>query len=98
MKTLLLVLALGVLAVQTEPFPHMPCIGALKAMAQESQLPKDVWCQRAVPDMPKKAVACACHQHDCTDPDPDHVSAHTDPKCGKYCDVHGCKCGQMDCP
>lgn len=79
----------------------LPCVGALhaKAMsAQEHKTPEGEWCQRPADRMSKKAHACACHQHNCLDPDPNHVSAHVDAKCLNYCTVSQCRCGVMDCP
>ena len=78
-----------------------PCVGAMHAKmmaAQERQTPDGEWYQRPVPDMPKKAHACACHEHNCSDPDPDHVSAHTDSQCLNFCTVAKCSCERMDCP
>ncbi len=74
------------------------CIGALHAQAQERQTPPGEWCQRQARNMSKKAHACSCHQHSCTDEDPNHVSAHTDNKCLNYCHQHQCRCLQDDCP
>lgn len=104
MKTLVLVLVLGALAVMSPEPPalgSMPCMGAIhaKAMAaQERKTPEGEWCQRPDPQMGRKAHACACHQHDCSDPDPSHVSAHTDAQCLNFCTVSQCKCGVHDCP
>lgn len=78
-----------------------PCVGAVHAQlmaAQERKTPDGEWCQRPQPDMSKKAHACKCHEHDCSDPDPNHVSAHVDAECLNYCNVSGCRCGVHDCP
>lgn len=82
----------------------MMCPGAALAVVhatamklQERSTPDGEWCQRAAPRMPKEAHACECHKHDCTDPDPDHVSAHVDAKCLNYCTVAKCECAAMDC-
>jgi hypothetical protein len=64
---------------------------------RERDVPDGHWCQRA-PVHDQRAHACACHQHNCLDPDPGHVSAHTDPKCKVYCHVNHCRCERMDCP
>ena len=97
MKSLLLaVFVLGSLG----PTPQF-CMGAqmavVMAAAQERHTPDGEWCQRP-PVQSKKAHACMCHQHNCSDPDPDHVSAHTDGMCLNYCTVKNCKCAAMDCP
>jgi hypothetical protein len=100
MKTIFF-LAVLALAAQTTKSTHVPCVGAMKAMAvmaQEQRTPPGEWCQRPAPDMSKKAHACACHQHSCSDPDPDHVSAHVDANCKNYCYVDGCRCERDDCP
>lgn len=65
---------------------------------REREVPDGHWCQRAQPRMDRKAHACSCHQHDCGDPDPNHVSAHTDPKCLDFCKQKKCFCERMDCP
>lgn len=65
--------------------------------AQEQHTPPGDWCQRP-PIQSQHAHECACHQHDCSDPDPDHVSAHHDTACKNYCNVHSCMCAKMDCP
>lgn len=79
-----------------------PCAGAklamVSAMAQERSTPPGEWCQREVKPMPAKAHACACHEHDCSDPDPNHVSAHVDPECLNFCTTSRCFCERMDCP
>lgn len=105
MKTILLVLALGFLAVQAPDVQFkpdaMPCMGALRAKvmaAQERSTPPGEWCQRPQPEMSKKAHSCACHQHDCSDPDPSHVSAHTDSACLNFCTTANCRCAVHDCP
>lgn len=82
--------------------PPMLCIGALHAIVmasgkQERATPKGEWCQRPEAGMPKEAHACGCHKQDCTDGDPNHVSAHTDAMCLNYCTVAQCACGTMDC-
>jgi hypothetical protein len=94
-------LSLLVAALQLPASLSMPCMGALHAQAvaaQERKTPDGEWCQRPLPEMSKKAHACACHQHDCSDPDPNHVSAHTDAKCLNYCTVANCRCERTDCP
>lgn len=106
MKLSVLVLAALLLGQVVEPRPNsmMPCMGALHAQAlaaqaaPERKTPPGEWCQRPLPEMSKKAHACACHQHDCTDPDPNHVSAHTDSKCLNYCTQSQCRCERTDCP
>jgi hypothetical protein len=76
----------------------MLCMGAVHAAAaQERSTPPGEWCQRP-PVRSTKAHACACHQHDCTDPDPNHVSAHVDAACLNFCTVSQCQCAHMDCP
>lgn len=101
-----LTLGLALVSLSVGPSIHVPamCQGAQLAVVmeaaaklQESKLPKDQWCQRPAPGMSNKAHLCFCHQADCTDPDPDHLPAHTDPQCKKYCDVSGCRCTTMDC-
>jgi hypothetical protein len=104
MKFSVLALGLLVAALQMPASLSMPCMGALHAQAIAAQAaperttPLGEWCQRPVPQMSKKAHACTCHQHNCTDPDPSHVSAHTDPKCLNYCTQANCRCERMDCP
>lgn len=104
MKTLLLIASALLVAAQLPCVPSPFCTGALHAQAvaaqaaPERKTPPGEWCQRPLPQMSKKAHACACHQHDCTDPDPNHVSAHTDAKCLNYCTQAQCKCERMDCP
>jgi hypothetical protein len=77
------------------------CVGAQLAVVraiQEKHTPPGEWCQRPTTPMPAKAHACTCHQHDCSDPDPLHVSAHTDTQCLNYCTVQQCNCAMNDCP
>jgi hypothetical protein len=94
---------LGVIAIQ-DPTSRMPCAGALHAaavaaaQAPERKTPDGEWCQRETPQMNAKAHACRCHQHDCEDPDPTHVSAHIDSHCLNYCTVSQCRCATQDCP
>jgi hypothetical protein len=97
MRTALLALVmLGAIG----PTPQM-CMGAqmavVMAAAQETTLPADEWCQRA-PVRSTKAHACACHQASCSDPDPEHLPAHTDAKCLSYCRTTSCQCPKADCP
>lgn len=101
MKFLILAALLLAPLIEWRPDSMMPCMGALHAQAitaQEHKTPDGEWCQRPLPQMSKKAHACACHQHDCTDPDPNHVSAHTDAKCLNYCTQAQCRCERTDCP
>jgi len=65
---------------------------------RERSTPPGHWCQRAAPRMDQQAHACKCHQHNCTDPDPNHVSAHTDGECKNFCHQQACKCERQDCP
>ncbi len=97
MKTALLALfVVGSLG----PTPQF-CMGAqmavVMAAAQEQHTPAGEWCQRP-PVQSKKGHACACHQTDCNDPDPNHVPAHTDAHCLNYCTVSQCRCQKDDCP
>jgi len=86
------------------PTLRVPCMGAvhaaavLAAQAPERKTPAGEWCQRQEPQMSRRAHACECHTHDCSDPDPAHVSAHTDAQCLNYCTVSQCRCGVQDCP
>ena len=67
------------------------------AVTQERHTPDGEWCQRPTNPMPRKAHACKCHKHDCGDPDPHHLSAHTDPHCLNFCTVANCRCSEQDC-
>lgn len=100
-----LIVALFVLG-SLGPTPQF-CAGAQMATVMAAQLqeptnperhtPAGEWCQRP-PVQSNKAHACACHQTDCNDADPNHVPAHTDPKCLNYCTQSQCKCSVNDCP
>ena len=72
-------------------------LGMIAQAAQERQLPPGEWCQRPPVTSPK-AHPCTCHQHDCSDPDPTHVSAHVDQACQSFCHVDQCLCAKQDCP
>lgn len=65
--------------------------------APERHTPPGEWCQRP-PLQSQAAHACTCQKQDCTDADPQHVSAHVDPMCQNYCHIDACRCEQMDCP
>lgn len=104
-KYLVLALLVTGHTVGTFQLPTM-CVGAqlavvmatsAKLTAQERSTPPGEWCQRPTTRMSNKAHPCACHQHDCTDEDPDHLSAHTDSACLNYCNVKDCRCAVMDC-
>jgi hypothetical protein len=105
MKWLLVVLLVTVSTPGLEKGLGMMCPGAALAvvhatafkLSQERSTPPGEWCQRPEQRMPRGAHACDCHKHDCTDPDPDHVSAHTDPMCLNYCTTANCACAHMDC-
>lgn len=106
MTRLWLALTIVVLAAHglERPPPPMLCMGAQLAIVlntaaklQERHTPPGEWCQRPAPTMSKKAHPCDCHKHDCEDPDPDHLSAHTDPKCDNYCNTKDCRCAVHDC-
>lgn len=85
--------------------PPMLCMGAQLAIVHqtafklqgERHTPPGEWCQRPAPTMSKKAHPCDCHKHDCDDPDPNHLSAHTDPKCENFCNTKDCRCAVHDC-
>lgn len=96
----------GVVLAAVSPFHVVQpvlCQGAQHAIVMaaaqgiERKTPDGEWCQRA-PVQSQKAHACECHKHNCADPDPDHVSAHTDSQCLNYCTQAQCRCVAMDCP
>jgi hypothetical protein len=95
-------LVLGAIVVQGPTLP-VPCIGAihsatlLAAQGPERKTPDGEWCQRPEKQMSQKAHACSCHKHDCSDPNPSHVSAHIDTQCLNYCTVSQCRCPVQDC-
>ena len=69
----------------------------LPAVQVERKTPPGEWCQRP-PVQSKKAHACACHQHNCNDADPNHLSAHVDSQCLNFCTTSQCRCSKDDCP
>ena len=97
-----LVLTACLLAGSIAPTLSPLCLGAQHAIVmasakQERKTPDGEWCQRPEANMPKEAHACDCHKQDCTDGDPEHVPAHTDPMCLNFCTVSQCSCPGMDC-
>lgn len=95
----LIFIAALLMGVALGPTPQF-CAHALalqSVAAQETKLPADEWCQRA-PSTNKKSHACKCHQASCSDPDPNHLPAHTDAMCLSYCRIDSCRCAKNDCP